>query len=177
MSCTGSPLGIPELLALAAGAGFTGPDVVTAVAIALAESAGIPNCYNAEIKAGAAPGQGSYGLWQIYLTAHPEFDPQQLLSSPSYNASAAFQVYQQAGSFTPWTTFKYGAYLGFVGQVQAAAAASSPAPAPGDGTVTDGTTTDGAISTAAIAGDGLTNYWPLLIVGAELLFALMFARG
>lgn len=172
MACSGSPLSIPELLALAAGAGFSGPDVATAVAIALAESGGISNCYNPETKAGAGAGQGSYGLWQIYLTAHPQFDPQQLLADPAYNASAAFQVYQQAGGFIPWTTFKYGKYLGFLGQVQAAAG-SSPAPAAGDGT--DGST-DQTTTAGLVGGNGLTNYWPLWMAGAAL-FLFMWARG
>jgi hypothetical protein len=67
-------LGIPELKQLASNAGFSGDDLDTAVAIALAESGGDPEAYNPETEAGTAPGRGSYGLWQIYQTAHPEYD-------------------------------------------------------------------------------------------------------
>ena len=47
-------------------AGFRGDDLVTAVAVAYAESGGDPSNYNPEIAAGTPEGQGSYGLWQIY---------------------------------------------------------------------------------------------------------------
>jgi Lysozyme like domain len=92
-------------------AGFTGADLAIAVAVALAESGGNPNAYNPETAAGTPQDMGSYGLWQIYLNAHPEFAGQNLLD-PQTNANAAFSVYQAAGnSFKPWTTFKTGAYL------------------------------------------------------------------
>lgn len=163
-------LTIPQLIALAMNAGFSGSDLITAVAIALAESGGIPTKYNPELKAGAAQGQGSYGLWQIYLTAHPQFDPQQLVADPQYNANAAFQIYQQAGgTFRDWTTYTHGQYQTFVGQVAAAVASSSPAPA------TNGTT-DQAFSAGLVSGDGLTNYWPLLLIAGELLL-VFWARG
>lgn len=181
-----SILSIPQILQYASNAGFSGSDLATAAAVALAETNPPGNSegpYNPELKAGAAPGQGSYGLFQIYLTAHPQFDPTQLTQDPQYNASAAYAVYSAAGaSFRPWTTYTSGKYLGFLPNVQAAISASSPAPAPAtdgtmapDGTVIDGTTSD-QISTVGILGDG-TNYWPLLIVGGGILFALMLSRG
>lgn len=91
-------------------AGFSGADLITAVAIALAESSGNANAYNPELAAqeinGAPDGQGSAGLWQIYQFAHPEFSGQNLFD-PETNANAAFSVYQAAGnSFSPWSTFK-----------------------------------------------------------------------
>jgi hypothetical protein len=107
-------LSFSELLSLAQNAGFQSPNDITAAAIALAESGGDPNAYNLETAAGAAPGQGSYGLWQIYRTAHPEFAIENL-NDPKTNASAAFTTYQEAGgSFRPWTTFKNGVYLAHV---------------------------------------------------------------
>lgn len=98
-------------------AGFSGTDLSIAVAIAYAESTGDPNIYNPEIdaKGGTPEGKGSYGLWQIYLRDHPEFEGQDLYD-PQANANAAFAIYQAAGnSFSPWTTFKTGAYEQYLG--------------------------------------------------------------
>jgi Lysozyme like domain len=103
-------LQIPQLLGLASQAGFSGADLATAVAVALAESSGNPDAYNPERAAGAAEGHGSFGLWQIYLTAHPEFAGQNLFD-PQTNAAAAYAVYAAAGnSFRPWSTFVSGTY-------------------------------------------------------------------
>ena len=97
-----------QLAQLAYNAGFRGRDLLTAVAVAMAESGGNPNAYNAELAAGTKSGSGSRGLWQIYGTAHPwannpnAFDPQ-------FNANAAFRVYREAGnSFRPWSTYTNG---------------------------------------------------------------------
>jgi Lysozyme like domain len=110
-------LAIPQLISLASGAGFSGDDLVTAVAIAVAESGGDPQAYNPEQSAGAAQGRGSFGLWQIYLTDHPEFAGENLLD-PQTNAAAAYAVYAGAGnSFRPWSTYKSGAYLANVAAV------------------------------------------------------------
>jgi len=98
-------------------AGFTGLDLVTAVAVALAESGGDPNAYNPETAAGAPEGKGSYGLWQIYLNAHPEYEGVNLYD-PQTNANAAFAIYRASGNtFRAWSTFKNGAY---VAQLEAA---------------------------------------------------------
>lgn len=105
-----------NLAQLASNAGFTGDDLQTAVAIALAESQGNPNAYNPETAAGTPQGKGSYGLWQIYLKAHPEFAGQNLYD-PQTNANAAYRVYVAAGySFSPWSTFGSGAYQAFLDQ-------------------------------------------------------------
>ena len=119
-------LNVSQLLAIAAAAGFSGDDLVNAVAVALAESGGNPQAYNPEVAAGAPQGYGSFGLWQIYLKAHPEFQGQNLFD-PQTNAAAAFSVYSSAGgSFRPWSTFKNGAYLAHVGAVNQALQAASP---------------------------------------------------
>ncbi len=97
-----------QIAQLAYQAGFRGSSLRMAVAIALAESGGNPNAYNPEVAAGTRPGHGSRGLWQIYGSAHPEYDNQQTFN-PITNAQAAFRVYSQAGNkFTPWSTFKNG---------------------------------------------------------------------
>jgi|SRR2546429_3621785 len=106
-------------------AGFTGSNLLAAVAIALAESSGIPGKYNPEIEAGAPQGKGSYGLWQIYLYKHPEFEGQNLFD-PLTNARAAYRVYRDANySFHPWTTYKDGTYGTYLSKAQADLEASA----------------------------------------------------
>jgi|SRR5882672_1810558 len=105
-------LGYDEIYQLAQNAGFD-TDSDTATAIALAESGGDPNAYNPETQAGAQEGAGSYGLWQIYKTMHPEFDGQDL-TDPVINANAAYQIYSKRGSFKDWSTYKNGAYQKFL---------------------------------------------------------------
>ena len=107
LSLTGN-LSAQQISQYAANAGFTGNSLVTAVAIALAESSGNPNAYNPETAAGAAVNQGSYGLWQIYLTAHPEYAGVNLYD-PQTNANAAFAI-SGGSNFEPWSTYTSGAY-------------------------------------------------------------------
>ena len=85
-----------QIAGFAQNAGFSGDDLVTAVAIALAESAGDPNAVG---DAGT-----SIGLWQIHYTVHPEFDPTQL-HDPQYNANAAFDLFTRRNGFNDWSTF------------------------------------------------------------------------
>jgi hypothetical protein len=106
-----------QIAQYAAAAGFSGADLVTAVAIALAESGGNANAYNAEPqdvpgnygRASAGDGLGSVGLWQIYLAAHPEFTGENLLD-PQTNANDAYAIYAVAGGFHPWSTYTSGEY-------------------------------------------------------------------
>jgi len=88
-------------------AGFSGTDLAIAVAIAYAESSGDANAIG--------DNGDSIGLWQINLPNHPEYEGVDLYD-PQTNANAAFAIYQQAGeSFSPWTTFKTGAYTQYLG--------------------------------------------------------------
>jgi hypothetical protein len=107
-----------QIAQYAAAAGFTGNDLLTAVDIALAESnGGNPNAYFNESqdvpgrygRTSANDGKGSYGLWQIYLAAHPEFAGENL-ADPQTNANAAYSIYAIAGGFTPWSTYTSGEY-------------------------------------------------------------------
>jgi len=100
-------------------AGFRGTALVNAVAIALAESGGNSAEYNPETAAGTASGQGSYGLWQIYLTAHPQYSASSLVD-PQSNATAAYAVSSGGTNFSPWTAYNTGAYTGYLSQAQAA---------------------------------------------------------
>lgn len=109
-------LSAAQIAVYAANAGFQGTDLQRAVAIALAESSGNPNVVG---DLNLTPG-GSVGLWQINLAAHPEFAGM-YLTDPQTNANAAYSVYQAAGnSFSPWSTFKSGAYEAYLPQAQSA---------------------------------------------------------
>jgi alpha-L-arabinofuranosidase len=109
---------------VASNAGFAGDDLVTAVAVALAESSGNPQALG-----DIGIGQGSFGLWQISSKYHPEYGPNfAALYDPQANANAAFAIYSAAGnSFSPWSTFKTGSYAEFLDSVSAAIAVASAA--------------------------------------------------
>jgi hypothetical protein len=110
---------ISEISSVASNAGFEGQDLVTAVAIALAESGGNPQAWG-----DAGIGEGSFGLWQISSKYHPEYGPDfTALYDPQTNANAAFAIYSAAGnSFLPWSTFKLGRYQEFMDSAAAAIA-------------------------------------------------------
>ena len=110
-----------QIAQYAANAGFTDNDLATAVAIALAESVppGNPRSHG---DTNLGSGTGSFGLWQIYSDAHPEYGPDfTKLYDPQTNANAAFAIYTQAGGFTPWTTYKSGKYEAYLPQASDAA--------------------------------------------------------
>lgn len=109
-------LSAADIASFAAGAGFQGPDLITAVAIALAESSGNPNAIGDQ---SLAPANGpSIGLWQINIgsQAHPELAGANL-QDPATNAAAAYGIYSASG-FRPWTTYGSGKYLLSVSQAQ-----------------------------------------------------------
>ena len=109
-------LSAADIAGYAGNAGWSGQDQILAVAVALAESSGNPGAVG---DTAITPG-GSVGLWQINLKAHPELAGQDL-TDPQTNANAAYSVYQAAGdSFTPWTTYKTGAYSAYIIDAQAA---------------------------------------------------------
>lgn len=113
-------LNASQIKTLAQNAGFSGDDLNTSVAIALAESQGNPQAHgDVDVP---VPGSASYGLWQINSYWHPEYGPDfTTLYDPQTNANAAFAIYQTAGNrFTPWSTFKTGVYRSFLSQAQTA---------------------------------------------------------
>ena len=109
-------LSYQQILALAKNAGFSDSDASIAAAIALAESGGNPTAYNPETEAsgGTPEGLGSFGLWQIYLKAHPEFSGTNLYD-PQVNARAAFDIYSKSrNTFVAWSTFNSGDFQTFL---------------------------------------------------------------
>lgn len=112
-------------------AGFPGDQLVTAVAVKLAESNGWT----------AVNSIGASGGWQILQSAHPEFAAQWADGSwqiPAVNAMMALRVWRGAGGWTPWTVFTgadtpghRATYLDWVGTAQQAVAAiGGPVTAP-----------------------------------------------
>jgi hypothetical protein len=90
-------LSASDVAGYASQAGFTGDDLVTSVAIALAESGGDPQAQG--------DNHTSVGLWQIHFTVHPEFDRSRL-TDPAYNASCAYALYtRRGGTFQDWSAF------------------------------------------------------------------------
>jgi hypothetical protein len=123
-----------QIAQYAAAAGFSGVDLATAVAIALAESGGDPSVIGDK---SLAPTNGpSYGLWQINIgsRANPQYAGANLLD-PQTNAAIAYQMYLAHG-FTPWTTYTSGEYgmfetpavMAATGQPSSLPTASSAAP-------------------------------------------------
>jgi hypothetical protein len=137
---------LSQLQQLAASVGF--PDPALAAAVAMAESGGNPNAYNTE---------GSYGLWQIDIVYHPEFqsDPT-VLFDPTTNAQAAYSISSRGANWNPWTTYRTGAYLRWY-TPQTTAPAPTPTSQPF--VATSAITPTGVILTAAaILGIGVATW-------------------
>lgn len=105
-------------------AGFTGTQLVVAVAIALAESGGNTLATHTNTN-----GSKDYGLWQIN-SVHADLLRSYTWSNPQDNAIMAHRVFADAGNkFTPWSTYKSGRYLAFMSVARGAVSASgSPLP-------------------------------------------------
>jgi hypothetical protein len=97
---------LAELRALAARVGFSDPRL--AAAVAYAESKGDPLARNVTAI------EASYGLWQVNVRAHPEYDAASL-GDPLYNAQAALTLSRTARGWGHWSTFTDGSYLAYMG--------------------------------------------------------------
>lgn len=112
-----------QIAGAAKAAGFSGSALITAVAIALAESSGNANAHNTR------PPDNSYGLWQInmYGNLGPERRKQYGLSSnselfnPATNAKAAYAISGGGKNFRPWSTYIFGNYLSYMSRARKAA--------------------------------------------------------
>jgi len=118
---TGSNVLRPEQIALVAQrAGFSGDNLVIAVAVALAESSG-----NANAMGDVAIG-GSFGLWQVYCKAHPNLIPPSDPNSvawrdPYQNAQWAYRI-SGGSNWLPWSTYIHGTYQAYMTAARAAVA-------------------------------------------------------
>lgn len=81
----------------------------TASAVAMAESSGNTGATNHN-----TDGSTDLGGWQINNKAHPQYNEQQLLSNPLYNAKAAVAISDNGKNWDPWVTFTTGAYKKFL---------------------------------------------------------------
>ena len=104
-----SILSLAQLKSLAQQVGLSGNAANIAAAIAEAESGGDTQAYNPETAAGAAPGHGSRGLWQVFGTAHPQYDNNSLYD-PLTNAKAMYVISSGGTNWNPWSTYQNGQY-------------------------------------------------------------------
>lgn len=107
-------MGVNTVVEAARNAGFSGDDLVTAVAVALAESSGRPRATNENTN-----GSKDYGLWQIN-TVHQGagFNPNKAFD-PEYNAKWAHRLFQESG-WKPWVAYNTGSYEKFLDDARAA---------------------------------------------------------
>jgi uncharacterized protein YgiM (DUF1202 family) len=101
-------------------AGLRGNPLVTAVAVALAESGCNPSAtgYNGPT-AGCASGSTDRGLWQINNCYHPTVSDA-CAYDPQCNANAAYSISGGGSNWTPWSTYNNGVYAGYLSAAQAA---------------------------------------------------------
>ncbi|WP_033292609.1 transglycosylase SLT domain-containing protein [Amycolatopsis jejuensis] len=118
-----SRLSAGEIAQHAYRAGFRGPALTTAVAVALAESSGNTRAHN------GTPPDNSYGLWQVNMLGslgparrhefHLKSDNE--LFDPDENAKAAWAISGHGKSFEPWSTYTNGAYKSHLAAARKAA--------------------------------------------------------
>jgi hypothetical protein len=110
------------IAAYARQAGWSGDDLVKAVAVALAESGGRTDVVNF---------LGCVGLWQVYQRVHARAHPlwtTAWLKNPANNAQAAHTIWVDAGNrWTPWTTYTSGSYKRYLPRARAAASGAGAA--------------------------------------------------
>lgn len=101
-------------------AGFPKSSMVTAVAVAMAESSCDPHATGQNAPGGACPhGSKDRGLWQINDCYHPQVTDA-CAYDPLCNAKAALSISSGGTDWTPWTTYKSGAYKMWLDEAQAA---------------------------------------------------------
>lgn len=109
-----STLSAAAIASYAQKAGFGGQALVTAVAVALAESGGVTNAQglNRSIQ-GRVVTSIDRGLWQINNVYHSEVSDA-CAYDPLCAAQAAYRISQGGSNWSPWSTFKSGAYRNFM---------------------------------------------------------------
>lgn len=148
-----APLTTEQIRSVAAGAGFTGQALDIAVAVALAESSGRPDAIGDRNR--PRSGCSSVGLWQINsCPGRDDRDPFRgnpaALKDPARNAAAAWSISSRGTNWSPWTTYRTGAYRRFM-------------PPPGQ----TGRPPIASLVTPPIIGPGLPAQVPVLAAGAD----------
>ncbi|WP_327003018.1 transglycosylase SLT domain-containing protein [Dactylosporangium sp. NBC_01737] len=101
-------------------AGFRGNSLVTAVAIAMAESSCNPSAVGSNPAGTGCPnGSLDRGLWQINNCWHPEVNDTCAYNAQC-NANAAYTISYSGTYWQPWSTYNNGAYAGYLSAAQAA---------------------------------------------------------
>ena len=126
-----------QIAQLAAGAGFSGPDLDTAIAVALAESQGNSDAVG-DVGLQNQTFGPSVGLWQI-RSVNPgygnAFDQahrnQQANMDPATNAANAYAIQQQYG-WNQWSTYTGGAYRQYLDRARAAHSGDTSTTTPTD---------------------------------------------
>lgn len=163
-------------------AGFRGNALVTAIAVALAESGG-----NTLASHRNTNGSTDYGLWQIntvHRNAFPELVPGGAWSDPATNAKMAWSISSHGRNWSPWVTYTNGRHRAFIGRARAAAgdAASLPPidPAPGvsgGGGGGGGDSSGGFVASPASLTGGIGDFISILTDPHTWLRVAMFIGG
>lgn len=128
-------------------AGWTGPDVPIAYAVAKAESG-----FNLSAVNPSDPNGGSFGLFQINGVHKPTAAEK---TEGAANAKRGYRVWREAGgSWRPWSTYTHGTYRAYMAEATryAGGAASGIPPAATD-SPSAGASADAAVTQAVSVGD------------------------
>lgn len=160
-----SPSGIAGAASVA---GFTGSDLVTAVAIALAESSGETSVIGPLPSGKNTDGTSDYGLFQIN-SSHKALLATGNWKDPIANAKMAYSLYVGRGrNFKDWTTYTSGAYLLHMPAAQIGVNTKTN---PSSGSVVAGDTAAGTSSASFLSN--LTNAETWKRVGEILLGGIL----
>lgn len=148
-----SALSMHEIAQLAKDAGVSCEQLAVATAIAMAESNGNPSAksYNKKTK-GCPSGSLDRGLWQINDCYHPEVDDGCAYDA-SCNAEAMFTISSSGTKWSPWSTYKNGAYLGYLDEAKTEADSVCSGGDPAADSGTDDAADDAADDTGDDAAD------------------------
>lgn len=101
-----------QVAAVAAQAGFSGAALRTAVAVSFAED----GSHDADAQHRNSNGTIDTGLWQIN-SVHSQWTAAELVR-PADNARAAYTISAGGHDWSPWTTYKSGAYVAHLPEAQ-----------------------------------------------------------
>ncbi|CAM5333761.1 transglycosylase SLT domain-containing protein [Streptomyces griseus] len=144
-------------------AGFRGESLVTAVAVALAESSCNPQAYN---RTNNTPPSTDRGLWQINDYWHAEVSDACAYDAQC-NANEAFRISSRGTDWSPWSTYNQGHHQRHMGTARGAVDRldhPGPGPAPlvypaESGRVVSARSADGRLEVFAAGADGVHHAW------------------
>lgn len=137
-----------QISIFASEAGFSGNDLVIAIAVAMAESGGDTEATHVNTWDGST----DYGLWQIN-SIHSQLLAGKHWMDPAVNASMAYEIWKGSG-WRAWSTYTNGAYL--VHMPIALVAANNPAQNPSPTKVNNIASTDSLVKFTGMLTDATT---------------------